>query len=285
MRSDPGRARRALLADATAALAAAGVAEPKREALRLWEDLGAGSVAEVFLDGDAPASPETARAFQGAIRRRAEGEPLAHVAGWTGFRTLRLRSDHRALIPRPETEGLVDLLLARVRTGRVADIGTGSGCLALSLATEGSFEEVWAVDRSGDAMALARENRALTGGRVHLVQGDLCGPLRPNSLDAIVSNPPYLTDGEYAALDPSVKRYEPAAALASGLDGLDATRRLLEQGRDVLRRGSWLAVEVDCTRAATVAAMAGALGWMDVVVHADLFGRERYLLARRSAQS
>jgi release factor glutamine methyltransferase len=206
------------------------------------------------------------------------------VAGRIGFRSLLLRSDRRALIPRPETEGLVDLLLARTRTGRAADIGTGSGCLALSLASEGSFTQVSAVDISADALAQAEENRAALGARVDLVCGNLCEPLRPGSLDAVVSNPPYLTEGEYAALDPSVKRWEPATALVSGPDGLHATSRLLHEARNVLRAGGWLALEVDCTRAAEVAAQAGALGWMDVAIHADLFGRERYLLARRSAQ-
>jgi release factor glutamine methyltransferase len=209
---------------------------------------------------------------------------LAHVAGRVGFRGLLLKSDRRALIPRPETEGLVDLLLARVRTGRVADIGTGSGCIALTLALEGGFAAVTALDVSPDALAQAEENRVMTGARVSLVRGDLCAPLRAGSLDAVISNPPYLTEGEYATLDPSVRRWEPAAALVSGPDGLGATSRLLHDTRSILRAGGWLAIEVDCTRAAAVAAQAGALGWMDVAIHTDLFGRERYLLARRSAQ-
>jgi release factor glutamine methyltransferase len=284
MRSDVVLSRRALLAEATTALAAAGVSDPRREALRLWSELRGSPPAEVFLEGEAETEPAAAAALRLAVRRRAEGEPLAHVAGRVGFRKLLLRSDRRALIPRPETEGLVDLLLARVRTGSAADIGTGSGCLALSLASEGAFAQVSAVDISAEALTQAAENRAALGARVSLVRGDLCGPLRPGSLDAVVSNPPYLTEGEYAALDPSVKRWEPAAALVSGPGGLHATSRLLHEARDVLRAGGWLALEVDCTRAAAVAAQAGALGWMDVAIHADLFGRERYLLARRSAQ-
>ena len=284
MRAEVAPSRVALLAEATAALSAAGVSKPRREALRLWSELRGTAPAEIFLDGEAEAEPATAAALRVAVRRRAAGEPLAHVAGRIGFRSLLLRSDRRALIPRPETEGLVDLLLARTRTGRAADIGTGSGCLALSLASEGSFTQVSAVDISADALAQAEENRAASGARVDLVRGDLCEPLRPGSLDAVVSNPPYLTEGEYAALDPSVRQWEPAAALVSGPDGLHATSRLLHEARNVLRVGGWLALEVDCTRAAEVAAQAGALGWMDVAIHADLFGRERYLLARRSAQ-
>jgi release factor glutamine methyltransferase len=285
MRSDVAHSRRSLIAEATAALSAAGVAEPRREALRLWSDLRGTSPAEVLLDGEAKADATTVSALRVAVNRRVQGEPLAHVAGRIGFRSLTLLSDRRALIPRPETEGLVDLLLARARTGRVADIGTGSGCLALSLATEGGYEQVLAVDVSAAALTLAEANRAALDVRVDLVRGDLCRPLRSGLFDAVVSNPPYLTEAEYAALDPSVKRWEPAAALVSGPDGLDATRRLLQEARRVLRAGGWLALEVDCTRAAAVAAQAGALGWMDIAIHADLFRRERYLLARRSAQS
>jgi release factor glutamine methyltransferase len=276
--------RRALLAEATAVLAASGVSEPRREALRLWAELRP-SAAEVLVEGDAEAEPELVVALRHAVRRRAAGEPLAHVVGRIGFRSLTLRTDWRALIPRPETEGLVDLLLGRIRTGRVADIGTGTGCLALSLSAEGAFDEVVAVDRSADALELARENRNELGLRVAMVRGDLGGPLRPRSMDAVISNPPYLTEREYAELDPSVKAWEPAAALVGGPDGLGTTVRLLREAREVLRPRGWLAVEVDSARAAHAAAAAASLGWMDVAIQADLFGRERYLLARRSAQS
>jgi release factor glutamine methyltransferase len=237
-----------------------------------------------MAEGDVEAEPELATALRAAVRRRARGEPLAHVAGRAGFRTLTVHTDRRALIPRPETEGLVDLLLGRVRTGRAADIGTGTGCLALSLAAEGDFDLVAAVDSSSQALGLARENRNALCLPVELARGDLCGPLGPRSMDAVISNPPYLTEREYAELDPSVKAWEPAEALVSGPDGLRATTRLLREARDVLRPGGWLAVEVDCSRAGEAATRAESLGWMDVAIHADLFGRERYLLARRCAE-
>jgi release factor glutamine methyltransferase len=275
--------RRALLAEATAQLDAAGVSEPRREALRLWAELRS-SAAEAMVEGEVEAEPELATALREAVRRRARGEPLAHVAGRAGFRTFTLHTDHRALIPRPETEGLVDLLLGRVRTGRVADIGTGIGCLALSLAAEGRFDLVAAVESSAEALRLANENRNALRLPVALVRGDLGGPLGPQSMDAVISNPPYLTEREYAELDPSVKAWEPAEALVSGPDGLRTTTRLLRETGDVLRPGGWLAVEVDCSRAGEVAARAESLGWMDVAIHADLFGRERYLLARRSVE-
>ena len=281
MASETGLSLGVLLGEGTARLATAGLGSPRREAHRLWAELcGDGTAA--LLSPDATVAPDRAEAFLEAVRRRAAGEPLAHVTGRIGFRHLTLRSDRRALIPRPETEGLVELVLARVPTGRVADVGTGSGCIALSLATEGRYEQVVGIDLSAEALALARENRALTGGRVALVRGSLCQPLAPGSLDALVSNPPYLTAAEHAALDGSVRDWEPALALAGGADGLDAVVGLLDSGRAAVRPGGWLALEIDCARAAHCAWRAGAFGWTDVAIHADLFGRERYLLARRS---
>ena len=282
MRSETVGARRRLVAEGAAILEAAGLPTARREALRLWTEITGESPADALIDEATSLAADRVHAFTAAVRKRAAGEPLAYVTGQTGFRHLTVRTDRRALIPRPETEGLIDLVLARVPGGRVADVGTGTGCIALSLAHEGHYDEIVATDRSAAALELASENRRLTGGRIHLVRGDLCDPLRPASLDALVSNPPYLTDDEHAALDPSVREWEPAEALASGTDGLDAIGRLLEAGRGVVRRGGWLALEVDSARAACCARRAGASGWTDVAVHADLFGRERFLLARRS---
>jgi release factor glutamine methyltransferase len=274
--------RRALLAEATATLRDAGIANPRAEAVRLWQELTSEGATARILEPDAPTDPPSAGGFRAGVARRARGEPLAYVTGAVGFRMLSLGIDRRGLIPRPETEGLVDLLLSRVRLGRVADVGTGSGCLALALATEGSFTEVVGVDIDAGAIELARENRERVGARVHLMQGDLCQPLRREGFDALMSNPPYLTLEEYAALDAGVREWEPRSALVSGLDGLEATHRLLDQGRWVLREGGSIALEIDCNRAADCARRATALGWADVAIHADLFGRERYLLARRS---
>jgi release factor glutamine methyltransferase len=125
-------------------------------------------------------------------------------------------------------------------------------------------------------------NRDLVGAPVTLVQGDLCTPLRRGAFHALVSNPPYLTAAEYSELEGSVRDWEPALALVSGEDGMEATMRLLDEGRDALSPGGWLALELDCTRAGLAAWRARELGWQDVSVHVDLFGRERYLLAQRS---
>jgi release factor glutamine methyltransferase len=279
---EPALSRRALLDEATAALGAAALPQPRREAVRIWSELTGEAPAELVLHGDDHALPATVSDFRVAVRRRSAGEPLAYVSGQVGFRWLTLKCDRRALIPRPETEGLVERVLERVRTGRVADIGTGTGCLALSLASEGAFSLVVGTDASSEALALAEENRRLVAAPVSLVQGDFCAPLRSGAFDALVSNPPYLSPGEYAALESSVRSWEPSTALVSGADGLEATTRLLRDGAEVLRPGGWLLLEVDSGRAHECARRAVALAWSDVVIETDLFGRERYLLARRS---
>jgi release factor glutamine methyltransferase len=270
-----------LIETGTERLRRGGLTDPRRQAVCLWSDLNGTSPAarqEVMVE------PEEAARFERALSRRLEGEPLAHVTGWCGFRHLSLRCDGRALIPRPETEGLIDLLLQRVSSGLIADVGTGSGCIALSLAMEGGFSRIVAIDRSPDALALARLNREGTAGgeAIEFVLADLCAPLCQGIFDALISNPPYLSAAEYASLDGSVRDWEPALALMSGEDGLVATTRLLDDGRAVLRPGGWLALEVDCSRAQVTANRACELGWENVTVHMDLFGRERYLLARRS---
>jgi release factor glutamine methyltransferase len=262
--------------------ARAGLPEPRREALRLWADLRDESPARAVLERARLVAPADAAAFHAAVERRAAGEPLAYAAGRAGFRTLMLRTDARALIPRPETEGLVERVLARVPGGRVADVGTGTGCIALSLRAEGAYTQVVAVDLSAAALALARENARAIGLAVDFLRGDLTAPLGEGRLDALVSNPPYLTEREYAELDGAVRDWEPRLALPSGADGLEATTRLLGDGRRVVRPGGLVALEVDCARAGEAARRAAALGWTDVTVEADLFGRERYLLARRS---
>lgn len=282
MAAELGVAGRTLVAEAAARLSRAGVGDARREALRIWTGLEGGSAAVMLVHPRAPIAAERVTAYLTAVDRRAAGEPLAHVTGWAGFRHLVLRSDRRALIPRPETEGLVELVLARVRGGCVADVGTGTGCIALSLASEGELAHVVGIDISSDALALAEDNRRATGARVTFVAGDLTHALAPRCLDALVSNPPYLTTREYAALDPSVRDWEPELALSAGRDGLDAIGRLLVDGLRVLRPGGWLAMEIDVARAARCAALAGASGYADVAIHMDLFGRERYLLARRS---
>ena len=207
---------------------------------------------------------------------------MAYLVGHRGFWTLDLEVTSATLIPRPETELLVELLLQRVSRGTVADVGTGSGCIALSLLDEGRFDRVYAIDCSPAALELAQENAARVGQSPHFLRADLVSALDARSCDALVSNPPYLTDAEHAALEPGVRDWEPAIALASGPDGMRATRALLTDARRVVRPGGWIALELDASRAQLAGEAAVAAGWARVSVINDLFGRERYLLAQRS---
>ena len=274
-----------LLEEGARRLAAAGIADSRREAALIWAARTGRTSGESMLQRDRPVQPELLDWLEAAWTRRARGEPLAYVTGRAGFRHLELAVDSRVLIPRPETEGLIEGLLARVRRGTAVDVGTGSGCIALSLAGEGAFERVIAVDLSAAALDVARANRAAAGCAVTFIRGDLTSALAAGSADAIVSNPPYLSEPEYAALGSSVRDWEPQTALVSGPDGLAATVALLHDSRRVLRPGGWIGLETDCTRAGAAAGHAAALGWTDIAVEADLFGRERYLFARRSARS
>lgn len=271
-----------LLTEGRTRLRDAGVEEAPRESARIWAGLHRLPAGEAWLGRERRATEAEAERFLAAIERRAAGEPLAYVTGWTGFRRLTVATDRRALIPRPETEGLVDLVLARQPDGAVADVGTGTGCIALALADEGRYEAVHAVEVDAAAHALATENIRATGLRVRLHRGDLVAPLAGLRLDALVANPPYITSAECAALDPSVREWEPRVALESGTDGLTHVRRLLDEGRGVLRAGGLVALELDASRGAASAEIAVGYGWTDVAVHRDLYGRERFLTARRS---
>ena len=280
------------LKDAADRLAASGLPGSRREATMLWAAVaGAGTKpGDLWLHRDHEPAAELVERFVRAVERRSRGVPFAYAAGRTGFRTLELNLDARALIPRPETEGLVDLVLRALREtgnekrekwGAAADIGTGCGCIALALALEGRFERVIAVERSGEAAALARENVALVQPSVpvEVREGDLLAPLAGRRYSAIVSNPPYLTEAEYAALDPAVRLFEPREALVSGTDGLAATRALLAGARALLGPGGFVALEIDERRAALVRALALQYDWSRVAVYDDLFGQPRFLLA------
>ena len=224
-----------------------------------------------------------------AATRRARGAPLQYAAGRAAFRHLTLDVDERVLIPRPETEQLVDIVLELTRDvsgGIAADVGTGSGAIALALASEGSFDRVLATDVSLDALEIARRNcrrcaSALRAG-VSLRHGSLLGPVTERGLRAVVSNPPYIAYGEATSLPASVRDWEPAVALYSGAEGMAATVRLVRDARAVLAAGGLLAMEVDARRAGLAAELVASAGaYADVRVLLDLTGRERFVVARR----
>lgn len=271
------------LARAAETLGAAGVAYPQREAAWFWEIAAGVPAGQAWLVREDRVANEALARFHDMLARRVTGVPFAYAAGAMEFRRLTLAIDDRALIPRPETEGLVDLVLewaAGRPGGWAADIGTGSGCIALSLALEGRFERIVATEPSPLAATLARANVARWDleGRVAIREGDLLAPLAGECYRVIVSNPPYLTDDEWAALDRSVRDFEPRLALVSGADGLDATRALIAGAAERLEPGGLLALEIDERRAVAVRDLGHACGWDHVRIMHDLFGRPRYAL-------
>jgi release factor glutamine methyltransferase len=255
---------------------------PDGEATALWAAITGLKPVEVWLRRESEAAPDVIQRFWNAVEQRKRGVPFAYVAGTVGFRTLDLKIDSRALIPRPETEGLVEQVRAHCTTGLIADVGTGSGCIALSLAVEGQFDTVVAVEQSPGAAALARENVQRTAPRtpVEIREGNLLEPLgeKGERFRAIVANPPYVTLAEYDELDRSVREFEPREALVSGVDGLDATRALFAGAAPLLEPGGLLALEIDERRADAVRALGREHGW-SVTIHDDLFGCHRYALA------
>ena len=266
-------------------LADAGVHEARRQAAAMWAWLAGTSVGQVWLGRRETPECELLARFRGAVERRISGEPLPYVVGMAGFRTLELEVDSRVLIPRPETEGLVEHVLAWARQdsrwGVVADIGTGSGCIALALAVEGRFTRIIATDTSASALAVVRNNLERIDPEVPIVlrAGSLLEALEGERCDAIVSNPPYVSEAEFEALEPGVRLFEPRAALVSQNEGMGHIRQLLMLAGHHLKPLGLLALEVDSGRAEEAGALAREHGWSHVRVEQDLFGRPRYLLA------
>jgi release factor glutamine methyltransferase len=269
-------------------LRAAGIAEPVLEARdivaalydapRFWPIANAGTPVD---------AAHNARATV-AMRLRAVGAPLAYAVGRAAFRSLTLDVDERVLIPRPETERLVDLVLEHApRRGGVAiDVGTGSGAIAVALATEGHFERVYGTDISRDALAVAQRNVDASAQTrrvpVELRHGSLLGPVIEVRADVIVSNPPYIALGEATELPASVRDWEPAVALYSGASGMTATARLVREATDILEPGGLLALEVDMRRASLAAELVSReQRFHHIRVELDLTGRERFVLATK----
>ncbi len=231
---------------------------------------------ELYTQHDRPLTPAERGAARELVRRRGAREPLAYVLGDWGFRRLTLRTDRRALVPRPETEVVVDrclALLAGVVDPRVLDVGTGSGAIALSLAQELPGARVVATDVSADALVLASENAGLLELDIELCEGDLlAGATGP--FDLVVSNPPYVDAAELAVLEPEVRDWEPRSALVD--EG--QTARLVEAAPDVL--DGWLVLEIHAHRASEVTGLMEAAGYKRVQVTSDLAGRDRIVEGR-----
>lgn len=274
------RARDAL-EGAITAIAAAGCETPRLDAEVLLAHVLGTTRERLITDRDLTVAGPAVRAFQDAVRRRSvEREPVAYIVGTRGFRRLELAIDGRALVPRPETELLVEVGLTLPRGARVLDVGTGSGAIALALKHERPDLDVTGSDVSAPALALAEENARRLGLEARWLRADLLADV-PDEFDAVLSNPPYVADSERSRLAPEIVRHEPAGALFAGPDGLSAIRELLEQLAGRAKVGT-VALEVGSGQAGQVASMVRAAGFASVRGERDLAGIERVVVGERN---
>jgi release factor glutamine methyltransferase len=262
------------LAAATDALAAAGVDSPRLDAELLLAEATGVDRARLAAEPQTPVEPAAGRRFGQMVRRRALREPVAYILGRKGFREIELAVDPRVLIPRPETELLVEVAV-ELASRTVLDVGTGSGAVALAVAHELPGSEVTATDTSSAALDLARENARRLGldGRVRFVAGS---PPRER-FDLVLANLPYVREDEWAGLAPEITEFEPREALVSGPDGLDAIRSLLDEPPECAA----ITLEVGAGQAGAVSEMVSGAGFQSVETRRDLSGIDRVVVGRR----
>jgi release factor glutamine methyltransferase len=272
----------AALAHAGGELRQAGVETPDVDAEWLLAHILDVSRSDLQAARSRDLSAEEQRSFLGLVERRARREPLAYVLGEWGFRGLTLALDPRALVPRPETETVVErclALLADVPRPRVLDVGVGSGAIALAIADEHPSAQVVGVDSSEAALALAEENCARTGanGRVRLVHGDLLRGIE-GRFDLVVSNPPYVGAEEWERLQPEIRLYEPRDALV----GTGVGETIARDAQGMLVAGGWVVLETGAGEAADLAAAIEELGYEQVTITRDLADRDRVVEGRHA---
>ena len=241
---------------------------------------------QLYLQFERPLTEPELEKIRPLVRRRGQREPLQHILGETEFHGLRLKTDRRALIPRPETELLIELIIARRSEPprRILDLGTGSGAIALALARHYAGAEVVATDASVEALTQARENAVLNGldGRVRWLESDWFAALAGETFDLIVSNPPYLSEAEVATAAPEVRDHEPRSALTPGGDGLAALAAILASAGAHLVTGGLLALETGIAQHAALLAAAAQQGFVGAESLPDLTGRDRFVFARKA---
>jgi release factor glutamine methyltransferase len=281
------------LAETEAELATLGVGNPRLEAEVLLAYALGIDRSRLFARLRDALTREELTVVHGLLQRRARHEPLQYITGIQEFWSLAFKVDARVLIPRPETEVVVETALrllshSALRTphSTILDVGTGSGCIAIALARELSQVEVWATDISAEALAVASENARRQGvaERIHFLQGDLFLPVadRRTGFDLIVSNPPYVACSDFATLQPEVCDWEPRVALDGGPDGLDFYRRLLTEGPAYLRAGGWLVMEIGHGQGAAIIRLAQEQGDLTApTCITDYAGKERVTVASK----
>ena len=281
--------RRALLADAQARLAEAGVDDARRTAEWIVEDATGLGRAALVARPDAPVAPEAVAVVEAAVRRRAAGEPVQYVLGHADFYGLRLAVSPAVLIPRPETEAVVEEALRRLRDAEapwVLDVGTGSGAIALAIASERSDAEVLAADVSAEALAVASANAERLDLAVTFVEADALRPSFaidvPPTFDLLVSNPPYVPRSERPGLQTEVRDHEPGGALfVPDADPLVFYRALAGHAERLLRPGGWLVAETHADFGRDVRDLWAGAGLADAEILPDLAGRDRIAVAQR----
>ena len=278
----------ALLREAADALREAGVPSPEWDAERLLRHATGWDRALVIARPETVVGPEAEAIFRALVARRAARVPLQHIVGTQAFWRHDFLVTPDVLVPRPETEILVETALGLMRNAArpfVVDVGTGSGCIALSLAAERSDAEVHATDVSAPALAIARENARRLGleSRVAFHHGDLLEPVASlaGRIDRVVSNPPYVDAADRDSLAPEVRDHEPAVALFPPGDALSVYRRLAAAASPALRPGGWLAVEVGAGQAEAVAEILDLAGLTPLPAVPDLQGIPRVISGRR----
>lgn len=286
--TDRPETRGALVRAATHRLESGGIEEARRQAEWMVMDLLGISRAQLYAYPEADVAPAAAAALDGMVTRRLDREPLQYILGHTEFYGLPLRVTSAVLIPRPETEQVVHRALQLVagrEAPRVLDVGTGSGCIALAIKHERPDADVVACDVSADALAVAAENAASLGLDVRLLRADALDERFaaeiPAPLDLLVSNPPYIADGEAEELEPEVRDHEPALALFAGEDPLRFYRALAVRADVLLRPGAFVVFETHADHAGAVGALLEEGGFVDVSVAVDLAGKPRIVTARR----
>ncbi len=262
-------------------LAGRGVREPRLDAEHLLADLLGCRRMELYLQFDRPLEEETLARLRPRVARRGRREPLSHILGTHPFHDLSVAVGPGVLAPRPETEELADRAVAHLPSppGRVLDLGTGSGAIALWIKTRFPGAEVLATDKSGAALAVARKNAEALGLAVEFLEADWFGGVS-GAFDLVLANPPYLSEEEWRAADPEVREYEPKEALVAPENGLADLRRILASAPPFLRPGALLALETGAgQRGSLLAAAAG--GFSAAWGEDDFHGRDRFVFCRR----
>jgi release factor glutamine methyltransferase len=239
---------------------------------------------QLYLQFERPLTELELEAIRPLVRRRGLHEPLQYILSEVEFSGLKLKVDRRALIPRPETEYLLELVVQRLTAppATILEMGTGSGAIALALAKQYASSQVLAVDNSTEALALAAENAQATGltERVEFLPSDWFASVkRLRRFDLIVANPPYLSEQEFAEAQPEVKNFEPVNALTPGGDGQSALQKIIAEAPAFLTPGGWLAMETGIAQHATLRALADRAGYARSESLPDLTGRDRYVFA------